>query len=103
MYEDLELREVPLEQSLAAILQYLDAKGEEWLHATTRLIILPTYPLRVVQGLITNFHLPESTLIMLVSALAGKLRFARGVLQSSCSLTTIEGDAPAKTMHVHTD
>ncbi len=71
MYEDLELREVPLEQSLAAILQYLDAKGEEWLHATTRLIILPTYPLRVVQGLITNFHQPKSTLLLLISAFLG--------------------------------
>ena len=38
----------------------------------TAIFIYPGYRFKAVQGLITNFHLPESTLIMLVSALAGK-------------------------------
>ena len=38
----------------------------------TDIFILPPYRFRVVDGLITNFHLPESTLLMLVSALAGR-------------------------------
>jgi len=38
----------------------------------TSLYILPGYPFRVVDGMITNFHLPKSTLIMLVSAFAGR-------------------------------
>lgn len=38
----------------------------------TNLFILPGYKFRVVDGLITNFHLPQSTLIMLVSAFAGR-------------------------------
>jgi S-adenosylmethionine:tRNA ribosyltransferase-isomerase len=38
----------------------------------TRLFILPGYPFQMVDGMITNFHLPESTLIMLVSAFAGR-------------------------------
>ena len=38
----------------------------------TEIFIYPGYRFRLVDGLITNFHLPESTLIMLVSALAGR-------------------------------
>ena len=40
--------------------------------ADTGIFIYPGYKFKVVDALITNFHLPESTLIMLVSALAGK-------------------------------
>jgi S-adenosylmethionine:tRNA ribosyltransferase-isomerase len=36
------------------------------------LFIHPSYPFRVIDGLLTNFHLPKSTLIMLASAFAGK-------------------------------
>ena len=38
----------------------------------TNIFIYPGYEFKVVDKLITNFHLPESTLIMLVSSLAGK-------------------------------
>ena len=38
----------------------------------TNIFIFPGYEFRVIDGLLTNFHLPESTLIMLVSALAGR-------------------------------
>ena len=41
--------------------------GEGW----TSIFIYPGYTFRILDGLITNFHLPESTLIMLVSAFAG--------------------------------
>jgi len=42
--------------------------GEGW----TRLFIYPGYRFRIIDGLITNFHLPRSTLLMLVCAFAGK-------------------------------
>ena len=38
----------------------------------TDIFIYPGYSFKVIDGLITNFHLPESTLVMLVSALAGR-------------------------------
>ena len=42
------------------------------LRADGEIFIYPGYKFKVIDGLITNFHLPESTLLMLVSALAGK-------------------------------
>lgn len=41
-------------------------------HGNTEIFIYPGYTFKVLDGLITNFHLPESTLVMLVSALAGR-------------------------------
>jgi S-adenosylmethionine:tRNA ribosyltransferase-isomerase len=38
----------------------------------TRLLILPGFRFKAIDGMITNFHVPRSTLLMLVSALAGK-------------------------------
>ena len=41
-------------------------------HGDTSIFIYPGYQFKVLDALVTNFHLPESTLLMLVSALAGK-------------------------------
>ena len=43
-------------------------------HGSTGIFIYPGYKFKIVDSLITNFHLPESTLLMLVSALAGRER-----------------------------
>lgn len=56
-------------ESAAAEDGYLEAKSG-W----TDIFIYPGYQFKVIDGLITNFHLPESTLVMLVSALAGRER-----------------------------
>ncbi|MFD1468292.1 S-adenosylmethionine:tRNA ribosyltransferase-isomerase [Hymenobacter caeli] len=57
--------------ALGALLRHLESTGTEALAANTRLLIAPGYRFRLVQGLITNFHQPESTLLLLVAALLG--------------------------------
>lgn len=59
------------EMALTALLQYLEATGTDTIQASTRLLIAPGYQFRLVDGLITNFHQPESTLLLLVAALLG--------------------------------
>lgn len=58
-------------EALDAIVRYLDANGLESLSLGTRIIIVPGFWFRIVNRLVTNFHQPESTLILLVSAFVG--------------------------------
>lgn len=71
IYDDQALRAVTLEESLTAIRDYLEQQDTDLLRAATRLIILPTYKPCVVQGIVTNFHQPKSTLLLLISAFVG--------------------------------
>ena len=57
--------------ALQAILDYLDQTGQTTLHAETQIMIKPGYVFRIVDQLITNFHQPQSTLLLLVSAFVG--------------------------------
>ncbi|MDR0370929.1 MAG: S-adenosylmethionine:tRNA ribosyltransferase-isomerase [Prevotellaceae bacterium] len=57
-----------VEQSLENILRYLAVRGEDALHADTQIMIKPGYKFRITDGMITNFHQPGSTLLLLVSA-----------------------------------
>lgn len=50
------------------ILRYMDSNNEEDFIADTQLLIAPGYTYRVVSGIVTNFHQPQSTLLLLVSA-----------------------------------
>ena len=70
-YENPDIHQVTVDQSLAAILDYLDRHHTDMLRASTRLIILPTYTRHLVDGLITNFHQPKSTLLLLISNFLG--------------------------------
>lgn len=54
--------------ALQAVLDYMDNNKLTVLHADTRIMIKPGYRFRVVNGMITNFHQPKSTLLLLVSA-----------------------------------
>ena len=56
------------QEALEAILAWMDSKGIEVINATTRIIIAPGYRFHYVERLITNFHQPQSTLLLLISA-----------------------------------
>ena len=59
-------------EALQYVLSYLDLHSLTRLEASTALMIAPSYKMRVITGLITNFHQPNSTLLLLVSALIGE-------------------------------
>ena len=63
--------ELSAQQSLQHILDYLDTHHLSHLEASTALMIAPSYQMKMISGLITNFHQPKSTLLLLVSALIG--------------------------------
>lgn len=59
-------------EALRALVAHLDAAGDSVLVARTRIIIAPGYKYRIVDAMITNFHQPASTLLLLVSAFIGR-------------------------------
>lgn len=59
------------EESLDAIIAYMEKNSLDKISAGTRIIIVPGFRFRIVDMLVTNFHQPESTLILLVSAFVG--------------------------------
>ena len=59
------------QEALQAIVDHLEQIGEKVLHAETQIMIKPGYIFHVVDQLITNFHQPKSTLLLLVSAFVG--------------------------------
>lgn len=68
---ELESLSVSTEHAYKNVLQWMDEQGIEQLEGDTQLMIAPGYRYHVISGLITNFHQPKSTLLLLVSALVG--------------------------------
>lgn len=58
-------------EALNAILNYMDAHKLDTVYGKTSIMIIPSYEFRLVEGLVTNFHQPKSTLLLLISALLG--------------------------------
>lgn len=62
---------LPTQQALDTLIKYLETTKQDVLHAETQIMIKPGYQFHVVDKLITNFHQPKSTLLLLVSAFVG--------------------------------
>jgi S-adenosylmethionine:tRNA ribosyltransferase-isomerase len=58
-------------EALQALADWMDVRGLEILHSSTQIIICPGYDYKIVRMLVTNFHQPQSTLLLLVSAFVG--------------------------------
>ena len=61
-----------VEEALQSLLVFLKKWKTERLFVRTQIIIAPGYSFKIVKGIITNFHQPKSTLLLLVAAMAGK-------------------------------
>ena len=67
-YQEVRGEEVKSEKSLQALLDWMEKNNLEVLHSSTQIIIAPGYDYHIVKMLVTNFHQPQSTLLLLVSA-----------------------------------
>lgn len=71
VYDWLE-KEISVKESFMALLAWLSRNGLDRLLCKTGILIAPPYPIRVANGLLTNFHQPQSTLLLLVAAAMGE-------------------------------
>ena len=63
--------DIPTLEALGAILRWMETGGYDCLHTTTQILIVPGYKFHIVRCIVTNFHQPKSTLLLLVSAFVG--------------------------------
>jgi S-adenosylmethionine:tRNA ribosyltransferase-isomerase len=58
--------------ALTALSDYLAKRGKNSIETSTQILILPGYQFKIIDGLITNFHQPQSTLLLLIAAILGE-------------------------------
>ncbi|MDP3558183.1 MAG: S-adenosylmethionine:tRNA ribosyltransferase-isomerase [Bacteroidota bacterium] len=67
----LKEKEVSLEKSLEALINWLDNHQLNYITCKTQILLAPPYQLKLADGIITNFHQPQSTLLLLISCIVG--------------------------------
>lgn len=71
-YENQSIANITVEEAFTSLLQYMEDRKVEYLSGNTRLMIVPGYRHKIVKGLITNFHQPKSTLLLLIASIVGE-------------------------------
>ena len=71
-YNSIYDKNIPRPEALSALANYLEKTRREVYTGDTALMIVPGYRFRIVEGMITNFHMPQSTLLLLVAAFIGQ-------------------------------
>jgi S-adenosylmethionine:tRNA ribosyltransferase-isomerase len=69
-YEN-ETKNIDVKEALQTVLKYMQHQHLSHIEGTTEILIMPSYPFKMCKALITNFHQPDSTLILLVAAFIG--------------------------------
>ena len=62
---------ITVEKALKNLVNYLEINRQDELQFSTQIIIVPGYEFKLIKGMITNFHQPKSTLLLLISAFLG--------------------------------
>jgi S-adenosylmethionine:tRNA ribosyltransferase-isomerase len=71
-YNSIYDKNIPRSEALSALANYIEKSGSEEYTGNTALMIVPGYKFRIVEGMVTNFHMPQSTLLLLVAAFIGQ-------------------------------
>jgi S-adenosylmethionine:tRNA ribosyltransferase-isomerase len=71
IYNHETLRQFSKTEALEALCQYMTESDTSFIMGSTALIIMPDYSHKITQGLITNFHQPKSTLLLLIASFLG--------------------------------
>jgi S-adenosylmethionine:tRNA ribosyltransferase-isomerase len=69
---ELTAEHISTEKALQALIGWMNHHGQEQLVCHTQLLVAPGYTPKIADALITNFHQPNSTLLLLVAALIGE-------------------------------
>ena len=69
VYESpLKDNKISVEESLQALINWIERQGQSRIFTQTQLLIMPGYHFKIIKAIITNFHQPQSTLLLLVAA-----------------------------------
>ena len=71
VYDQLLPSSISKKESLRALVNWMKQNGLTRLVTKTRILIAPGYTFKMINGLVTNFHQPESTLLLLIAAVVG--------------------------------